>query len=146
MKLLKRILLLVLLVSCNFSDEISGDEIIAKYLKDQFNVTMDKGTIIFINTKGCPVCAKAAYDYLLVTPGVMNSYRYLILSGNFYEKYASNDSAVGPKVLVDSSNLIERLNVPFQGVSIVRFNQGKMDSISMLNPEILEMGLENFFK
>jgi len=124
-------ILLMLVLSCS-SPASKESTMILEYVKELSSKDITNGDIILINSIGCNGCIEKGLAYLEQN-NLYDRYKVLIISKKALDEY---DSMVNKsKFIIDSQDLLEKLNISQSGFVIVSFKQAVVVNMYSLNPE-----------
>lgn len=123
-------ILLVLVLSCS-SPVSKESQIIFNYVKKVSSENITNGDIVLINSVGCNGCIEKGLAYLEQN-NLYDQYKVLIISKKALDEY---DSYVNKsKFIVDSQDLLEKLNISQSGFVVVKLKQSTIIHMYSLNP------------
>ena len=146
MKPLHLILLLFCFCSCHHSQYAKETMEITQYLQNFIpSQPLSNGTVILINSKGCPVCIARGYKSIKESKQLMGNCKIIIISQKAFEKVDGDQSSMNPRLLIDHADILEKMNLPVAGFTLIRFKAGAITTIKYYNPEVSEQPLAMFF-
>ncbi|HET6992532.1 MAG TPA: hypothetical protein VFJ43_14460 [Bacteroidia bacterium] len=141
MKSIFLLCLFTLTIACNQPKQNPPDrntEVFAYYLKTAFgdSIRNEKHIYIMIPAIGCKGCRTDALVVLhneIIKSGEKNATYILSPSVNLA------DSLIRPcRFLIDSSGLIDRINLPISNIAILKTSNGKVISLVSIRSEITD--------
>jgi len=137
-------MVIIILSSCHYKEN-NETVVINRYLYNTFKIKADSDKILFINSKGCPACVVSAFNYILRDEEILSSYKYIIITKKFLNQINDEELHYNPKIMIDTSDVLERLDLSSQGLTIIKFKDSDIESVLTLTPQIPDEKFALFF-
>ena len=143
------VILLLLFFACN-QPENKQTERFNDYLDKAFNETIDEqdSLLIIISGRGCFNCSKAALKYYVENIKDHKKVTFLVTKKvKDALKRQMNINFERVRFKCDTSNLLKRVDLPFEGIAKMKIRDNTIDTIRPLGvDELTEKEIQKFYE
>lgn len=128
-------------LSCNNSQ----DEKFISFLQTNFQSSeVENNCFVLVNSRGCLECEKHAFSYILSNLATLTNYQIIISS--IFLKTIQFDGVIPKPIIIDRKNKLESTTLPINGVTILKFQNGRIKEIKSIDPGFLQAhSVKEFF-